>query len=92
MKKHIKLSLIVSLITSQALITCAFPSSLELRGKVMTFPFWLGTTMYNNMWKGFSQNEFRTDWWWFDKNYWSNHFSDMEKQHLNALLFCHPHP
>lgn len=65
---------------------------LQLRGTVMSFPFWLGTTMYGNMWKGFSQNENRTDWWWFDRNYWTNLFSDMERNHLNALLFLHPHP
>jgi len=43
--------------------------ALELRGTVMMFPFWLGTTMYGDMWKRFSQNENRTDWWWFDKGY-----------------------
>lgn len=48
--------------------------------------------MYGNMWKGFSANENRTDWWWFDKNYWQNLFSDMERRHLNALAFLHPHP
>lgn len=48
--------------------------------------------MYGNMWKGFAQNEKRTDWWWFDKNYWTNLFSDMERYHLNAVLLLHPHP
>lgn len=71
---------------------CFTKPTLELRGTVMSFPFWLGTTMYGNMWKGFSENEKRTDWWWFDKNYWTNLFSDMERRHLNALAFLHPHP
>jgi len=66
--------------------------TLELRGTVGHFPFWLGSTMYGNMWKGYSENENRTDWWWFDKNYWTNLFSDMERRHLNALAFLHPHP
>lgn len=48
--------------------------------------------MYGDMWKGFSQNENRTDWWWFDKGYWTKLFSDMERRHLNALLLTHPHP
>ena len=92
LNKSLKFAFAFPFLALGFLNTFLLASTLELRGKVMTFPFWLGTKMYNNMWKGFSQNEFRTDWWWFDKNYWSNLFSDMEKQHLNALLFCHPHP
>ncbi len=65
---------------------------LSLRGELTGFPFWLGTTQYENHWKPHQANETRTDWWWFDKEYWTQRFEDMERLHLSALAFSHPHP
>jgi len=66
--------------------------SLALRGISLTFPFWLGTTLYESQWKRHEPNERNFAWWWFDKEWWRRHFAWMERQHLNALCFNHPHP
>lgn len=65
---------------------------LSLRGELTGFPFWLGTTQYGNHWKGHEANENKPDWWWFDKANWTQRFTDMERLHLSALSFAHPHP
>ncbi len=65
---------------------------LSLRGEMTGFPFWLGTTQYDNHWKGHQANESRSDWWWFDKENWTRRFADMQRLHLSALGFTHPHP
>ncbi len=65
---------------------------LSLRGELTGFPFWLGSTQYDNHWKGHEANELRSDWWWFDKENWKQRFASMERLHLSALSFGHPHP
>jgi hypothetical protein len=39
--------------------------SLDLRGTVAGFPFWLGTTMYGNQWKVPVEGA----GWWFDREH-----------------------
>lgn len=66
--------------------------SLEIRGVTMEFPFWLGTSMYDNHWRGYAENERHTNWWWFNREHWQRKFAEMERLHLNALALLHPHP
>jgi hypothetical protein len=70
----------------------SFTPTVELRGSVEGFPFSLGTTMYDGMWNGNKANESRLDWFWLDKAWWTSKFEEMEKLHLDALTFTHPHP
>lgn len=88
---------IVSLAWIASLLIAPFPArgdtaSLGMRGSVEGFPFSLGTTMYGGMWDSNAANESRTDWWWFDRAVWTAKFVEMERLHLNTLVFTHPHP
>ncbi|MCC6729383.1 MAG: hypothetical protein IT208_08590 [Chthonomonadales bacterium] len=66
--------------------------TLDLRGHVMEFPFWLGSTMYGSQWGGYAGVERRADWWWFDRDHWRRRFEALQAQRLNALAMLHPHP
>jgi hypothetical protein len=55
-------------------------------------PFHLGTTLYNGAWSGFAKNDHSTDWWWYDKQYWTELFKRYQDAHLNTIIYWHPHP
>ncbi len=65
---------------------------LKLRGTAGALPFWFGTSMYNNNWKGYQNNDHASDWWWFDKDHWMREFTRFESVGLNTMVFWHPHP
>ncbi len=67
-------------------------SPLKLRGTAGPMPFWLGSSLYNNNWKGFEQNDHSTNWWWFDTNYWCKTFEQYQAAGLNSIVYWHPHP
>ncbi len=92
MRDRAALWTVLSLLLLAACAQAQETPALELRGSAESFPFSLGTTMYGGMWDGNRANESRTDWWWFDKDVWREKFESMERLHLNALAFTHPHP
>ncbi len=73
-------------------VTLTMRPSLALRGLDETFPFWLGTTLYQSHWKMHESNERNFDGWWFNKERWRRRFAAMERQRVNAICFNHPHP
>ncbi len=70
----------------------SFTPALRFRAMADNFPFWVGSTMYSNAWKGFEGVETDPDSWWRDRQGWTKRFRECAERRVNALVWDHPHP
>lgn len=68
-----------------------YTPTLAVRSYHMWLPFALGQA-YGG--EGYSAWESRTDWWWYDREYWVGFLADLASARFNmiALWHTHPHP
>ncbi|MFH1614044.1 MAG: hypothetical protein ABIG61_03030 [Planctomycetota bacterium] len=62
---------------------------LEFRSYHMWLPFALGQA-YGG--QGYCVWEQRTDWWWYDRQYWGSFLEELASARFNMIVFWHTHP
>ena len=69
--------------------SCSHVPVLGLRSHHMWLPFALGQS-YGQ--QGYSQWESHTDWWWYDRDFWTSFLSELATGRFNTLVFWNIHP
>lgn len=67
----------------------SFTPALATRAYQMWLPFALGQA-YGG--EGYSFREYRTDWWWYDRNFWLSFLQELAIGRCNMIVIWHTHP